>query len=208
MNKNTITQIIQNHKPKIIGKQKHYSVFIPFIKVDGEYHILYQVRANHISQGGETSFPGGRIEMGETPEYAAIRETHEDLNISPDQIHVWSEMDYIVSDWAVIHCFVGELHNVDIDDIFPNEEVNYVFTIPLEQLLKEEPITKTVDYHPTACDDFPYDLINQGEDYSFRPFTHEIMMYKLPSEILWGLTASLTHQFINVLRTGVKELVK
>lgn len=205
MDKNTIFQIIQNHQPEIIGNQRHYSVFLPFIRVDGEYHILYQVRASHIPQGGETSFPGGAIEPGENPEIAAIRETHEELNISKDQIHVWSEIDYIVSDWAIIHCFVGELYNVNLEDIQPNEEVDYVFNVPLSQLLEQEPIIETVQYQAKKCENFPYELINQGKDYSFRTMHHQIIMYELADEMLWGLTASLTHQFIKVLRNGINE---
>lgn len=51
--------------PNIIGKEKKYmnaSVFIPLIEIDNEVHVLYQVRSEHIRQGGEIGFPGGMVE--------------------------------------------------------------------------------------------------------------------------------------------------
>ena len=41
------------------------------------------MRSEHISQPGEISFPGGRVEDGETFQEAAIRETCEELNLVP-----------------------------------------------------------------------------------------------------------------------------
>ena len=38
------------------------------------WQVLFEVRAAGISQPGEVCFPGGRIEPGETPEEAALRE--------------------------------------------------------------------------------------------------------------------------------------
>lgn len=50
---------------------------------------MYEIRSQHVSQPGEVSFPGGRVEEGETYQQAAIRETVEELNIEPEQVHVW-----------------------------------------------------------------------------------------------------------------------
>ncbi|WP_251004693.1 NUDIX domain-containing protein [Streptococcus equi] len=41
---------------------------------------------------GEVSFPSGRVEEGETYQQAAIRETVEELNIEPEQVHVWGRL--------------------------------------------------------------------------------------------------------------------
>ena len=52
--------------------QKHYAIAIPF--VDAE-HFLFQVRSDKLDrQPGDICFPGGAIEIGETPEEAVIRE--------------------------------------------------------------------------------------------------------------------------------------
>ena len=65
------------------------AVLIPVImKADG-YHILYEVRAAKLrTQPGEICFPGGRIEPGEDPGEAAVREAMEELLIRRDQIEI------------------------------------------------------------------------------------------------------------------------
>lgn len=57
------------------------AVILPLIKVDGEYHILFEKRSHHIPQGGEICFPGGRFspELDQTYQDTALRETEEEL---------------------------------------------------------------------------------------------------------------------------------
>ena len=50
---------------EFLDKLKSYAVFIPLIEVDGKDHILFEVRSESVSQPGEVSFPGGRLEGGE-----------------------------------------------------------------------------------------------------------------------------------------------
>ena len=64
--------------PYINGYQnmKRASVLIPIIKKDNSYEILFEVRAKTLrSQPNEIAFPGGKIEKGEDPQTACIRET-------------------------------------------------------------------------------------------------------------------------------------
>jgi len=52
--------------------------------VDREGRILLQQRAPHRSMAGLWEFPGGKVEDGETPEAALIRELKEELGIDAD----------------------------------------------------------------------------------------------------------------------------
>ena len=64
----TIKDKLAHYEPKPLGEKGRYAVLLPLIydvKTD-KYQILYQVRSEHISQPGEVSFPGGRVEEGET----------------------------------------------------------------------------------------------------------------------------------------------
>ncbi|WP_294121824.1 CoA pyrophosphatase [Sphingomonas sp.] len=45
------------------------------------------------THAGQVAFPGGRIDPGETPCQAALREAHEELGLDPAQVTVFGEAD-------------------------------------------------------------------------------------------------------------------
>lgn len=49
--------------------------------IDGEGRVLLAQRPERKSMAGLWEFPGGKVEEGETPEAALIRELHEELGI-------------------------------------------------------------------------------------------------------------------------------
>jgi 8-oxo-dGTP diphosphatase len=55
---------------------------------------------------GTINGPGGRIEPGETPEIAAIREVQEELCITPTDISLSGELFFQFVDGLSIHCTV------------------------------------------------------------------------------------------------------
>ena len=170
--------------------------------MDGEWHILFEHRANGISQAGDAAFPGGRVEVGEEFEQAAVRETTEELGLSPDKIDVVGEMDYIVMGKRIISCYVGELAIESLDDLTLNKyEVDHVFTIPLRELKTMAPDVHYVAHHQQVADDFPFNLIPGGKQYNFsRSEQREILFYNIQGEHLWGMTAKLTARFVDILK--------
>ena len=52
--------------------------------VDAEGRVLLQQRSSFRTMPGLWEFPGGKVEPGETPEAALIRELHEELGVSTD----------------------------------------------------------------------------------------------------------------------------
>lgn len=65
------------------GAQNDVFISIAII-TDPVQNILITRRAHHLVYGGYWEFPGGKIELNETPEAALIREIAEEINI---QIH-------------------------------------------------------------------------------------------------------------------------
>ena len=89
-----IRGVFLNHVPGIPKRRGTAAVVIPLIQKDGEYHILYEQRAMELAhQPGEICFPGGRVEVGEDPKQAAIRETTEELLVDADQIELLAALD-------------------------------------------------------------------------------------------------------------------
>ena len=67
--------------------QRNAAILLPLVTVDGRDALLFEVRSKRLEmQPGEICFPGGRIESGETPERAALRELWEELRIPSWQV--------------------------------------------------------------------------------------------------------------------------
>lgn len=196
----TIKNKLKSHRVKPLGVKKQYAVLLPLIWQDNDWQVLYQVRSAKISQPGEVAFPGGRLEEGETFSQAAIRETVEELNVSADIIELIGEIDYFVYQEREVHCFVGQLHVTSLQDIKPNEEVARLFTVSLRQLMDTDPTYYQLKADLREDSDFPFDRIHQGKNYGFRHQDRRIPFYNNLEENLWGMTAQLTHHFVEILR--------
>ena len=60
------------------------AVLVPIVLHEGAPTVLLTLRSGHLSShAGQVSFPGGRIEPGETPEAAAVREAAEEVGLDP-----------------------------------------------------------------------------------------------------------------------------
>lgn len=185
-----------------------FSVLVPFIKEEGKLNIIFELRAKDLrTQPGEVSFPGGRLEEGETFEEAAVRETMEELNIRRDNIDLIGEFDYLVSYSNMeIHSFIASISGVDVDKILPNPgEVDHLFTVPLEFFLNNEPNGYYLDLETRYNKDFPYNLIPNGKEYNFRSSKRTIYFYEYKDYIIWGYTASIIKHLIDELKQENKN---
>lgn len=200
-------ELFSNYIPKPLGQRKEYSVLIPLVKVEGDWHILYQVRSETIPQPGDVSFPGGAVEMGESFHDTAIRETCEELNLTADQIELFGEMDYYVHFQRTIHCFVGQILVDDWQTIQPNpDEVARLFTVPLQKIMEESPTYHSLSLQLKNQQDFPFDRIPKGREYPFSERLRTIPFYDEQGETIWGMTALFTHRFTEILKEN-KEML-
>ncbi len=198
---------IEKRKGNPLGIKRNYSVLLPLLYVDKELHILYEVRSMDLNtQPGEISFPGGNVEKKESYKDAAIRETCEELNIEPKNINILGELDYIPSPYNfILHVYCGILEGVKKDEITPNsQEVNHIFSVPLEYFLNNAPKCHYVDLETVIKDDFPYHLIQNGKDYNWRKGKYPVYFYLYNDYVIWGMTARITKNFIDIIK-GEKE---
>lgn len=201
LNLRKIKAKVQGRKPLPVDVKNRFSVMIPLIKRDGEIHLLFEKRAFTLrNQPGEISFPGGRIEKGESSREAAVRETAEELLISEREIEIYSEGDFVVNPYAaIIYTFVGEIKK-DFDKISPSEdEVEKVFTVPLSYFLKTRPKSYKINLRVERNKEFPYHLIPNGVNYKFKRGREEVLFYEYEDEIIWGFTAKMARRFVENL---------
>ena len=198
-----IKEKIQNRIPGPTRIQHYFSVLIPLIEIDGEIHLIYELRSQNLNtQPGEISFPGGRIERGEEFSQAAVRECSEELLIPEKKIELLGEADYLITPFNfVIYAFVGKINVDSIEEIkINNYEVEEIFTVPLEFFLKHDVEKYAAVLKSEFDQDFPYHLLPQGEKYNPRQGDYQIYFYRYQGRVIWGITAEITKSFIDILK--------
>jgi 8-oxo-dGTP pyrophosphatase MutT (NUDIX family) len=200
---------------KGLGEEEQYppgssAVLIPILEEADTLQILLEVRSFRLrSQPGEICFPGGRIERGETPLEAALRETREELLVGEDQIRILGQLPRTTGpSLAPLYVFAGLLTNYR--ESFSEEEVAYIMKVPLRYFLEHEPEHHTVRLKSVPDEDFPYDLIPGGRDYRWREKSYDIPFYRgiragqensSEGPVLWGMTARVLDQFAKLLKS-------
>ena len=191
------------------------AVLIPILEEADTLQILLEVRSFRLrSQPGEICFPGGRIEKGETPLEAALRETREELLVGEDQIRVLGELPQTTGpSMAPLYVFAGLLTNYR--ESFSEEEVAYIMKVPLRYFLEHEPEHHRIRLQSLPDEDFPYDLIPGGRDYKWREKSYDIPFYRgiragqkdsPQGPVLWGMTARVLDQFARLLKNDGKDM--
>ena len=142
--------------------------------------LIYTLRSNKVgSHGGEVSFPGGMQEDYDTSlEITALRESEEETGLKKEQVKIIGSTDTVVSRYNVsVTPYVGvvpETINLNND----SEEIETCFRVPISFLLQDK-------RHRN-------DNIQRNGESFFMP------AYKFESFIIWGLTAMMTVDFLNI----------
>jgi len=133
------------------------------------------------SHRGEVSFPGGRVEPGETPADGALREAKEEIDLDPSAIEVIGELDHLatVASGSFIVPLVGALPGRP--HTTPNPaEVDLVLHVPLAELLDPAIYREEIWTFPDGVD-------------------RRIFFFELVGDTLWGATAAMLRQLLGLV---------
>lgn len=194
---------LKGRTPQILGHERFFksAVLLPLVEYQGEECVLFEERSRFlVRQPGEICFPGGRIEKTDTTsEAAAVRETCEELGLTPEDIEVIAPLDILVAPFnSVIYPFLCRIE--DHDRIHPNHEVESLLYVPLQYLLAAEPIFNYISVKLTPSEDFPYELIPNGTQYDWKSGIYPEYFYKWQGYVIWGLTARILRHFLDLVR--------
>lgn len=203
INSEKLQNIFLKRKSNLLDLKRENSVFVLFYLENNSLNILYTKRALHLKhQPGDICFPGGGKEGDESDLETALRETEEELKISRKNIKIIGKSDFIITVYgAKITPFIGFLKDIKLKEInFNTDEVDSVFGVPIE-FFNKEPEKHYLNFKPYTDDNFPFKLIQNGENYNFsRPRISEYF-YNYKGNIIWGLTAKITKNVINIIQS-------
>lgn len=139
--------------------------------------LLLHRPSNMRAHPGQIAFPGGRIDSGETPVEAALREAHEELGIGPAAVRVIGTSDRYRTGSGYEITPVLAVIPPDLE-IQPNPaEVAQWFEAPVDFVLDPaNQVTRTIDW--------------EGRKHSFIEIT---WTDERQDHVIWGVTGAILH---------------
>jgi 8-oxo-dGTP pyrophosphatase MutT (NUDIX family) len=145
---------------------------------EGAEVLLTRRSMNLRNHKGEVSFPGGRVDAGETPDDAARREAFEEVAMPLDAVDIVGHLEPIstVVSLSYIIPVVGLLRGDPV--LVPAAaEVDRIFWVSLADLVRDD---------------------TYREEWWAPPLDRSIHFFELDDETIWGATARLLHQLLIV----------
>jgi 8-oxo-dGTP pyrophosphatase MutT (NUDIX family) len=209
-----IAKKLEYNSCPIIARDKYFNsaVMVVICEIDGEECFVLQKRAQNIRQGGEISFPGGQHEEGDMSFLeTATRETEEELGISREKLKILGKIGtLIIPSGVIVESYVGMIKVESPNDFKINkDEVERLLFVPVKFFMETEPRTEkiTIKFHPYyqengVVKEFPAKELGLPERY-FKPWEgkpRQVYFYNYDGEAIWGMTADIILEFINIIK--------
>jgi 8-oxo-dGTP pyrophosphatase MutT (NUDIX family) len=161
------------------------AVLVVLFEESGEARVVLTRRAAHLrSHRGEVSFPGGRLDAGETAAAGALREAAEEIGLDPGLVEEVGRLTAVTtfSSGSTITPVVGLLRARPLLVPSPHE-VEHVFDVALAELAGAHVFREEWWTVPGRG---PAPTPESGGDGSFP-----VWFFELPDDIVWGATARI-----------------
>ena len=164
------------------GPYRHAAVLVPLMLEERGLKILFTKRTHKVDQHkGQISFPGGAVDQSDLSfEHTALRETEEEVGLSPHQVEIVGRLDdtfTLVSNF-IIHPVVGIVpsqYDYDLNSF----EVEKIIQVPLRAFSSCTP--------------------EQESSFTYQNVTYKTPCYKYDGEVIWGATARIMRNFMEVV---------
>jgi 8-oxo-dGTP pyrophosphatase MutT (NUDIX family) len=184
--KDLIYSVYQNHSKRRIDFPGFVpsAVLIPLFEKQNEPHILFIKRSLTVRHHkGQISFPGGACDASDRDLLdTALRETDEEIGVSPSSVEMIAELDDIVTPTNFrVTPFAGIIPFPYAFKIDP-QETSELIEIPLAHLLNDS-------HHRLGY----RRVFNQ---------THEVHYYDYKDYTVWGVTGLILHELFQKMKIG------
>lgn len=163
-------------EPDFWEKTRPAAVLVPVIRrAEGLSLVLTERSAALSTHAGQVAFPGGRVEPGEAPAAAALREAHEEIGLFPEHVEPIGFLPpYFSGTGFRVQPLVG-LVSPEVTFSLDPGEVARIFEVPLALVLDPARYRRG-------------EIFWRGRERSFY-----ILDY--PDAYIWGVTAGIMRSF-------------
>ena len=155
---------------------------------NGGLHLVFTRRSGQVRHHqDQISFPGGAKEKDEELDRTALRETREELGVRPEEVALLGKLSplYVPPSGFCIYPFVGVA--LTRPHFFPSdEEVAEIIEVPIAHLLEDQTV--------------------QREEWKIRGRPVEVPFYQYEDWKIWGATAMILSEFLEMVR-GTERLL-
>lgn len=168
-------------------KRLSSAVMLPIYYKEGQCYILFTRRTEKVKEHkGQISFPGGARLDGESLRETALRESLEEIGLAPTDVEVLGELDDTVTITSnfIVTPFVGVIpwpNSLKADGWETDE-------------LIEAPIAALLDKNSRE---------DKNEVIDGKPVTS--YFYHYGGRVIWGATARILHQFLELYTRAMKS---
>ena len=162
---------------------------IPFRDGDrGQAGFILTTRTSKLSShAGQRAYPGGRIDAGESPEQAALRELEEEVGLALDTRRVLGRLDDYATRSGYLITPVVVWGGRDTELVANPAEVERIHRVPLRELLRDEaPILEPIEESRQPVLKMPL-----GDDWFAAPSA--AIAYQFREVALFGRATRVAH---------------
>jgi len=142
--------------------------------------VLVTRRAEHLrNHRGEISFPGGRMDDGETPAETALREAYEEVGLDPAVVTIHGELDHlstVVSKSYIVPVVATIAERPELTAA--PDEVDRILWVSLAELSRLDTYRE--------------------EWWGTPPLDRPLFFFELDDETIWGATGRMVHQLLRL----------
>ena len=182
--RNALAGITPAPREELANKSNAAAVLMPLFARDGELHVIYIRRSDHVaSHRGQVAFPGGRVEaIDATLLDAALREAHEEVGLDPATVDVIGGLPtmHTSTSGIIVAPFVGVIPPDAALKPDPSE-VAEIFDVPLSALRD-----------PRFRGDYEWNPDGRARGSKFPAILYG-------GQVIWGLTLRITINLLEIL---------
>jgi 8-oxo-dGTP pyrophosphatase MutT (NUDIX family) len=142
--------------------------------------VLLTKRSAHLrNHRGEISFPGGRIDPGETPLQTAVREAWEEVQLPPDLVDVTAQLEPLSTVVSKSYIVPLVAHLTHQPELVPHDaEVERILWVPLAELARPDTFRE--------------------EWWGTPPLDRPMYFFELDDETVWGATGRMLFELLSL----------